>query len=281
MVFIQKIFDAILAPFAGLAPIWGLGFATLLITAFALIVYKYTSNQEGIKRAKERIKAHFVEVWLFIDDPILILKAQGGIFKNGALYLAYAIVPLLIMILPVLLFLVNCEYRYHYRSFEKGEQFLLKVRVSELPDWMNALELNLPQTLELTAPPLRIKDEDEKGREFREIDFRIKVKEKGTHSVKLILRSSSTGSEQVEIKIFAQPDKCIRLNPLEGAGFGLNFWHPGYGWIKSGIGIEQIEITYPHRDVSFFGWKTWWVWPMIILMFIFAFALKPIIKVEF
>ena len=280
MVFIQKIFDLIFLPFSSLAPIWGLAFATLLVTAFALIIYKYTSNQEGIKQAKERIKAHFVEVWLFIDDPILILRAQAGILKNGLKYLGYALVPLAIMILPVLLFLVNCEFRYHYRSFKPGESFLLKLYVSpEIPNWQNALQLRLPEGLKLTAPPLRIQ---EAGKQICEIDYRIKVLEKGRHKLEIILPTGASGShDSLQLIIFAQPEKNLRLNPVEGAGFSLNFWHPGYGWIKSSSGIERVEITYPQAEVNFLGWRTWWVWPMIILMFIFAFALKPIIRVEF
>jgi len=282
LVFIQKIFDLIFLPFSSLAPIWGLAFATFLITAFALIIYKYTSNQEGIKQAKERIKAHFVEVWLFIDDPILILKAQAGILKNGLKYLAYALVPLAIMILPVLVFLVNCEYRYHYRSFQPGENFLLKIYPSpQIPNWKDAVQLKLSAGLELTAPPLRIQ-ENRDDKEICEIDYRIKVLEKGRHKLGIILPSGASGShDSLQLTIFAQPEKNLRLNPVEGSGFSLNFWHPGYGWIKPGSGIERVEITYPQAEVNFLGWRTWWVWPMIILMFIFAFALKPIIKVEF
>jgi hypothetical protein len=162
LISIQKIIDLLFVPFSKLPSILGLAFATLLVTACALIIYKYTSSQRGIKKAKEKIKAHFVEVWLFIDDPILILKAQAGIFSQGFKYLGFALIPLAVMFLPVLIFLINCEYRYHYRPFQSGEEFLLKFRLSEqVPEWRNVVSLELPSGLEVTAPPLRIQDKDE------------------------------------------------------------------------------------------------------------------------
>ncbi len=274
---IQKVVDLIFAPFASLAPVWGLAFATLLVTAFALVVYKYTSSQKGIKVAKEKIKAHFVEVWLYIDDPLLILKAQAGIFGNGGKYLAYALVPMAIMFLPVLVLLINMEFRYHYRPFEPGETFLLKVQLSsQVQDWMNAVKVELPQNLELAAPPLRIQDTDAKGREFREIDYQLKVIAKGSEPATI-----TAGGVSQAIKIYADPSGNPRLSPVIGSGFASSFWRPAQLPLDPNRGLEKIEIAYPEADLNFFGWKTWWVWPMIILMFAFAFALKPIIKVEF
>ena len=91
------------------------------------------------------------------------------------------------MILPVLVFLVNCEFRYHYRPFKPGESFLLKLYVSpEIPNWQNAFQLRLPEGLKLTAPPLRIQ-ENKAGKQICEIDYRIKVLEKGRHKLEIIL----------------------------------------------------------------------------------------------
>jgi hypothetical protein len=278
LISIQKIIDLLFLPFSEFLPVYGLAFATLLVTTCALAIYKYTSNQKGIKKAKERIKAHFVEVWLYIDDPILILKAQVGIFSYGVKYLTYALIPLAIIFFPVFIFLINCEYRYHYRPFQAGEVFLLKMRLSEsVSDWNNAIKLELPSGLEFTAPPLRLQDIDESGKEFHEIDYRLKVNEKGNHTFKL----SVNEKKQIEVGIFADGSHNARLNPVEAIGFPTTFWHPGIGLLKTGNGIEKIEVKYPEDQISFFGWETYWVWPFLTLMFIFAFILKPIIKVEF
>ncbi len=278
MIEFQKIIDLIFAPFAGLASGYGMAFATLLVTVFALVIYKYTSSQDGIKKAKEKIKAHFVEVWLYIDDPVLILKAQAGIFGNGGKYLGFALIPLVVMFLPVMIFLVNCEHRYHFRAFEPGEAFLLKLKVSgQMSDWMNGIRLELPPNLELKYPPLRIQEPDDIGGGLREIDYQIQVKAKGSLPVKIFAQ----GKPPVEVRVFADAKGNPRFNPVTANGFSVNFWHPTLAKLDPASGIQKIEIKYPEGDADFFGWKTYWIWPFIILMFVFAFALKPIIKVEF
>jgi hypothetical protein len=281
LIALQKIIDLLFWPFERLAPGWGLAFATLLITVFALILYKYLTDQAGIKTAKEKIKAHFVEVWLYIDDPVLILKAQAGIFANGGKYLAYALVPLAVMFVPVTVFLINCEYRYHYRPFKQGETFLVKVRLnSGLQDWRNAIVLTSKNGIEPDAPSLQIQGTDEKGNDFKEIDYRLKVageSDSFVRSIQILYKAENPVNYSY---IFTSPGPLVRINPMESPRNWDNFWHPGYVGAHPDY-IQKIEIAYPETDMDFFGWKTWWVWPMIILMFVFAFALKPVIKVEF
>ena len=277
MLYIQKLIDILFIPFARVHPAYTLAFATLLVTVLALLVYKFSSSQAGIKLAKEKIKAHFVEVWLYIDDPVLILKAQAGIFANGGKYLLYALVPLAIMFLPVMVFLINCEYRFHYRQFGEGEVFLFKAKVNNrVNDWINSVVLDLPPTMALDAPPLRIQGKDDQGNEFHEIDYRLKVLKAGIHEINI-----ESGKDVTRILVLADNSSKFRLTPHYGKIFSENFWRPGYTQSRLGADIDSVEVNYAKADLDFFGWKTWWVWPFIILMFAFAFALKPIIKVEF
>jgi len=276
---LQRIIDLLFLPFDGVAPGFGLAFATLVVTAFALLVYKYMSNQAGIRVAKEKIKAHFVEVWLYIDDPVLILKAQAGIFGNGAKYLGFALAPLAVMIVPVMIFLVNCEYRYHYRPFHPGETFLLKIRVNPgLKDWRNGFVLNSKNGIEMDAPSLAIESRDERGRSFRELDYRLRVAA-GDSAVRTFEVLHKTGKPVNYSYIFTEAGPLNRMNTVESSGLWDKLWRPGYVGAHRDY-IRKIEIAYPQTDMDFFGWKTWWVWPMVILMFAFAFALKPFFKVE-
>jgi len=274
----HKIIDFLFLPLQNLTPIWELAFATLVLTVFALLVYKFTSNQKGIKKAKEKIKAHFLEVFLFIDEPILILKAQAQIMANGLKYLGYALVPLIIMFLPVLLVLINMEHRYHPRPLQAEESFLLKIKLKEqFPGWQDAIFMQFSQELVLTSAPLRFLSQEQKGKIYPEIDYRFKVERKGKYEIKLKV----AGKESIKIKVYAESDKRVRLAPIEGAGFGLNFWHPGTGLIKKDSLIQSIEITYPKQELNLLGWETYWGWQFLGLMIIFAIALKPVIRVEF
>jgi len=275
---VHKIIEFFFLPIQDLAQVWGLVFATLVLTIFALLIYKYTSNQKEIKKAKEKIKAHFLEVFLFIDEPILIIKAQVRIMVNGLKYLGYALIPLLIMFLPVLLVLVNMEHRYHYRPFKPGENFLLKVKLKkQIPNWQDAIFIQPSEELRMTSPPLRFLYQESKGETYPEIDYRLQVIREGAHPI--ILRLA--GKEKIKLTVLAEAQRASRLVTVEGSGFSLNFWHPSSGLVPKQSLIHSIEITYPKSELNLFGWESYWGWQFLVLMFIFAFALKPVIRVEF
>ena len=54
---------------------------SLLTALLMLFVFQLTSNQAGIRRAKDRIKAHLLELRLFKDNMRVTLWAQGGILR--------------------------------------------------------------------------------------------------------------------------------------------------------------------------------------------------------
>ena len=54
--------DLVLQPFRLGHPLWPLGLFAILTGIAMLIVFRYISDQRGIKRAQDRIKAHLVEL---------------------------------------------------------------------------------------------------------------------------------------------------------------------------------------------------------------------------
>ncbi len=80
---LRPLFDLLLAPFAGVAPIVSLLLVSLLTSIGMLVVFKRTSNQAALSDVKRRIHAGLFEIRLFNDDlrairrvPIEILEAE-------------------------------------------------------------------------------------------------------------------------------------------------------------------------------------------------------------
>lgn len=279
LVYIQRAIDLLMRPFDALGPAWGIVVSSVVVTALGLVVYKYTSNQDGIKLAKDKIKAHFFEVWLYLDDLSLIARAQGGIFKEGGRYLAYALVPLLVMIVPVMLILINLEFRYDYRPFRPGDEFLLKVRLkafaeSQLPN----LALELPAGLEVAAGPVRIAEHNpNQGSALIESDWRLRVKQTGALPLGFKLGNELIAEQAVFAGLSGRP----RLDPVRPNSAWAGLWHPPLQPLPDRSPVQEISVAYPEADIFFFGWKAWWVWPFLAVMFAAAFLLRGLIGVEF
>ncbi|MFC2157845.1 hypothetical protein ACFLT9_08415, partial [Acidobacteriota bacterium] len=124
---IGKIFDILFLPFRTMSPWAALVLISLLTGIFMLLVFRWTSNQAGIKAIKNRIKAHLLEIRLFKDNLGLSLKAQGNILKCNVKYISFSAKPMLFMILPLALILIQMNLWFGYNPISPERPILFKV----------------------------------------------------------------------------------------------------------------------------------------------------------
>ena len=121
----SAVFDVLLAPF-GHGPAWfDLLLWPVLGGVIALVVYKYASNQQGIERAKARIRVHLYEIRLFRHDPLVVLGSTGKILLRNALYLGHNLLPMAVMLVPMLAVLTQLEANYAFAPSAVGTVELL------------------------------------------------------------------------------------------------------------------------------------------------------------
>lgn len=148
--------DVYLAPFAGLPDTGQLLALALPVTALALLTFRLVSNQTAIRRTKERMQAGLLEAWLFRDDPLTMLRAQGRVVVESLRYVGHAALPLLVMLGPIVLVIAQVESRFAHRPLRVGESALLSV---ELPPGQFSptlrASLALPEALVAETPGLR------------------------------------------------------------------------------------------------------------------------------
>ena len=90
----------------GFLPPWLLSLtASATLGILMLVIFKYTSNQTAIGRARDRIRAHLLAMRLFGDNLSVVFRAQAKIGWNVFLLLVHASVPMLIMFIPCVLLL--------------------------------------------------------------------------------------------------------------------------------------------------------------------------------
>lgn len=265
-----KVFEGLFWPFRGLNPWVGMVFIALLTGILMLIVFKSTSNQDGLRKAKNKIKAHLLELRLYKDSLALSLRAQGQILRANLRYIGYTIKPLLIMIVPLLLILIQLNFLFAYRSLNLGEQTLVKV---ELAENVNPLEtdINLLASagLNVETPPLRIAED-------HEIDWRISAAQEGIHRLAVNLDGQSFTKS-----VAVAQDSLTRIGPLKTrADVWQELMNPVDPPLPPESPIRSIKILYPPKNLSLFGWRIHWLVAYVLLSILFAFGLKGFFKVE-
>jgi uncharacterized membrane protein (DUF106 family) len=268
--FFGKIFDLLFIPFRSMNPWVGMVIVSFLTGLLMLVIFRYTSNQAGIKKIKNKIKAHLLELRLYKDSLGLSMKAQGNILLANLKYITHSFKPLLVMIVPVILILIQMNFWFGYESLKPGEQTLLKVKLEE---GYNPLQTDLvlepaPEIV-IETPPLRIE-------EYNEINWRISSQKSGIHHVDVVV-----AGKKITKTIATDTKPLSKLSPIKyRKKFVDELFYPVEAPISKDFPVKSIEVLYPAKRLNLFGFNVHWLIAYFALSIIFGFAFKGIFKVE-
>ena len=265
-----KIFDLLFIPFDNMSPWVGMVIVSFLTGLLMLVIFRYTSNQAGIKKVKNKIKAHLLELRLYKDSLGISMKAQGNILLANLKYITHSFKPLLIMIVPVVLILIQLNFWFGYESLKPGEQTLLKVK---LEAGYNPLQTDVAlepdEDIVVETPPLRIE-------EYGEVNWRISTRQSGIHHVDVVI-----GGNKITKTISTNSKPLSKLSPIKRKKkFTDELFYPVEAPIAKDIPVKSVEVLYPSKSMNLFGLNIHWLIAYFILSIIFGFSFKGLFKVE-
>jgi hypothetical protein len=239
----------------------------VLTAVLTLVVVRWTSDQKAIRRVKDRMGAHVLEVRMFSDQPGVVLRAYLALLGNTALYLRHSLRPLLVLAIPLLLLFTQLEAYFGYAPVAPGDDFLVRVTF-ESADSLADSALCLPPGLVLVAPPVHIPRE-------RQVDWRLNIVEPGTYDLRLVL----PGSEYA--KRVVAGGGLARIVPERGrGGVWQRLIHPGESPLPLASSVEKIEVQYPVRVFHLGSWEIEWIVPYIAATLVAALLLKGALRTE-
>jgi hypothetical protein len=261
------VFDVICWPFRAVPPIWALAAISLASGVFLVWLFGKTSDQDRIRTIRDRIRGNLIGVRLFQHDIGVVLQLQGTIFGDTFRFMGLALVPLLIMLVPVLLIMAQLQLRFDVRPLEIGEPVLLKALVRDASVLDRDVALDVPDGVTVETPPVKI-------RSNRAITWRLRVDRPGNHT--LVVR---VGDAVVEKRIVAGrgwgPVPYLRSGHLLDT-----LLYPGEPPIAADHPVEAVEVGYPPQDLSVLGIEVNWLVGFLILSMAFGFAFKGVLGVE-
>ncbi len=264
------IFDVLLYPFRGLSPWFGMVLVSLLTAFLMLWVFKLTSNQDGLRKAKNAIKAHLLELRLFKDNMRVSLRAQGRILRANGRYIACNTKPLLVMIVPLLLILAQLNLWFGASPLRPGETALVKLKLADGADPL-ALDVTVEPSpgLAVETPAVRIAD-------LREIAWRIRAPKAGPASLAFVVAGRTFVKD-----VAVAGRRLSKVSTLAvGRSFIRQLLYPGEKPLPGDTPVTSIEVLYPAGGLPLLGLSVNWLVAYLILSIIFGFAFKGIFKVE-
>lgn len=268
---LNEIYGILFSPFKENDPIWLMLWVSVLTAVMVLLVYKYLSSQEAIKEAKDRVKAHILEIRLFQDDPVLMGRAVRAVLVTNLKYLGLNLKPFLIVFLPIFLMLVQMEARFGYRPLLPNESTLVRTFwQSPHPGGKGPGPTLLTEDgLSIESPPVRI----ENG---REIDWRVRAN--SMDQTGFVLES---GDAPIPLQVVVS-EKIVPVSPRNVQKGGMEIlWHPAGRPLPPNGDLLAVEIDYPRRDFRFFGYTVHWVWLFLAVSLLAGYLLKGVFRVQF
>lgn len=237
----------VLAPIAVLPGWLSATLAAAATGVLFLAVFKYTSNQNAIKRVKDDIKANLLALKLFKESALVAVRAQGRILLGAVRLFVYALVPMLVMMVPALLILGQLALWYQARPLQIGEEAVVNVKLngngeSSWPD----VRLEPTDAIETTIGPVRVQSK-------REVCWSIKARASGYQH--LVFRAGDQTADK-ELAIGAGFMRISTLRP--GWSWSDTLLHPSEKPFRLDSPIQSIAIDYPKRSSWTCG-SDWWV----------------------
>jgi hypothetical protein len=257
-----------------LAPIaWMPGWlsATLVASvtgAFLLFVFKYTSNQTAIKRVRNDIQANLFALKLFKDSTAVVLTAQLAMIWGALRLFVLALVPMVVMTVPVLLVLGQLSLWYQHRPLRVGEEAVVVLKLRGSPnESMPTVGLEPTSAATVVTGPVRVASK-------REVVWIVKAAENGLHHL------SFRAGDQAVTKEFAVGEGFVRISARRPAwDWSDALFNPGEPALSASSLFDSIEVVYPDRP-SWTSGTDYWVYYWFGVSMIAAFCAKPILNVN-
>jgi hypothetical protein len=191
-------------------------------TLGALAVFRRFTDSARIGRTASRIVAHLMELGLFFDEPALVLRAQGDLFRENLKLLRLIALPCALLALPFAIFFTGLNAIFGRAPLAVGAPAVVTLQ------WRGsspAAELEAPQGIEVETPPVRITFS-------QEVSWRIRPIQNAAGWLKLALPGSVSAQ-----KIFA------------GSGLVYAFPFPP----------APFQIPYPSATILHMNWILWYI----------------------
>lgn len=244
---------------------------SLVVGLLMVVLFGYTSDQKAIGIAKDQLKAHLLAVRLYRDQIPVVMGSYGKILRGTGRYLKLAFKPLLYVIIPITLLIVEIDRYLGASPIPPNAPFLLTVHTTAggaVNDAFNDVTLDLPPEITATAPPVHVPAENE-------IVWRLAGSKEGKYEVKV------AAGGQGAVKVVCVGSDLPRISTIRLRG---HFWERMLSSAEPALPedspIESISVNYPDRNMEIAGYSMNWIWLFFILSMVAGFIFKELLGIK-
>jgi len=228
------------------------------VTGAALtLLYRALADETRIRRTREVFKARVLEMRLYPDDMLLIMRSLGGAIAAQGAYLRTAARPILVVALMAVPLFIQIEARYSRAPLAPFSTTIVTARLKPGLDVRT-----VPSQLGDPRPPLMdclggayADAKSVRAAASREVSWRVKI-DRNPGRYPLVL---NIYDQKYRFDVCAQKDgRAIgterRARSIMGALSDI-----GLPVIGNDSPIERVTVAYPRASYSIFGRRMSWL----------------------
>jgi hypothetical protein len=242
---------------------------SVVVGLLMIVLFGYTSDQKAIGIAKDQLKAHLLAVRLYRDQLQVVMGSYGKILRGTGRYLKLAFKPLLYVIIPITLLIVQLDRYLGLTPIHTNTPFLVSARVNN-PEALDSVSIDLPPEITASAPPVHVAADNE-------VVWRLVASQEGSYDVKIAVGGQGA-SKTVRVS-----SQLARVSPERLRGhFWERMFSSGESALPANSAIESIAVDYPERNIplGIAGYEMNWIWLFFILSMIAGFICKELLGIE-
>ena len=141
--------DPVLGPLLLLDPLLAMVLVSLLISVLITVIYKYTTDQNLMKRLKEEMKELQKQTRELKDNPEKMMEVNRKAMESNMKYMTQSFKSTLYTLLPLLLIFSWMSNNFAYESIQPGEQF--SVTLSFAKNSLGNVSVSPPAGIEMVG----------------------------------------------------------------------------------------------------------------------------------
>jgi uncharacterized membrane protein (DUF106 family) len=242
---------------------------SVVVGLLMIVLFGYTSDQKAIGIAKDQLKAHLLAVRLYRDQLQVVMGSYGKILRGTGRYLKLAFKPLLYVIIPITLLIVQLDRYLGLTPIHTNTPFLVSARVNN-PEALDSVSIDLPPEITASAPPVHVAADNE-------VVWRLVASQEGSYDVKIAVGGQGA-SKTVRVS-----SQLARVSPERLRGhFWERMFSSGESALPANSAIESIAVDYPERNIplGIAGYEMNWIWLFFILSMIAGFIFKELLGIQ-
>jgi len=242
---------------------------SVVVGLLMILLFGYTSDQKAIGIAKDQLKAHLLAVRLYRDQLQVVMGSYGKILRGTGRYLKLAFKPLLYVIIPITLLIVQLDRYLGLTAIHTNTPFLLTAHVNK-PEALDAITIELPPEITASAPPVHVAADNE-------VVWRLVASMEGSYEVKI-----ASGGQSVT-KTVRVSSQLARVSPERWRDhFWQRVFSSGESALPENSAVESIVVDYPERNIPLgvAGYEMNWIWLFFILSMIAGFIFKELLGIQ-